>query len=364
MSLDRRYIKKIGDYKHHYDIDRLTYPFNMNSAAKSTSERHDTSNFQPVWWYFLLSPAFVIYGYIMRQWFDLFWAYIFVAYGVIPMLDQVLPEDWKNPTIKQIVELENDQRYRLVLYIIVSLDFFIFFSEMGTIKSFTVFNVLPRLFVMANVYTTGMLVSHELMHKENKLDRALATIILIKNCYLHFALEHTQGHHKNVATPLDPASAPKGMTLYEFVPRSIKGGFLSAYRMDPRFVTLCCVASLAFLLVIYKIFGWRVLLVHMFAALGSIMLLELTNYIEHYGLQRKQLPDGTYERVTIRHSWNAAHCISNYFMIKLQRHSDHHENSLKPYQTLCTYNDSPQLPHGYLVCFLIAQSPKVSQYLI
>ena len=102
----------------------------------------------------------------------------------------------------------------------------------------------------------------------------------------------------------------------------------------------------------------------MFAALGSIMLLELTNYIEHYGLQRKQLPDGTYERVTIRHSWNAAHCISNYFMIKLQRHSDHHENSLKPYQTLCTYNDSPQLPHGYLVCFLIAQSPKVSQYLI
>lgn len=72
------------------------------------------------------------------------------------------------------------------------------------------------------------------------------------------------------------------------------------------------------------------------------------------------LPDGTYEKVTVRHSWNAAHVISNYYTLKLQRHSDHHENSLKSYQTLCTYEDSPQLPHGYLVCFLMANFPKVN----
>jgi alkane 1-monooxygenase len=123
---------------------------------------------------------------------------------------------------------------------------------------------------------------------------------------------------------LDPASAPKGMTVYEFIPKSVKGGFLSAYKINPRFVVLSCIASFSFLLVLFKLFGWKVLLMHMAAAAGSICLLESTNYIEHYGLQRKQLPDGTYERVNIRHSWNAAHFISNLFLLKLQRHSDHH----------------------------------------
>jgi alkane 1-monooxygenase len=233
----------------------------------------DTKNFVPVWWYYLLTPAFLTYGYVMRQYFDLFWAFIFVSYGIIPMLDQVLPMDWKNPTLKQITELESDPRYRIVVYLTVTLDIIMFFSEMGTISSFTIFNVIPRLFVLANVYTTGMLVSHELMHKESSFDRAFATIILIKNCYLHFTVEHTLGHHKNVSTPFDPATAPKGMTFYEFIPRSVKGGFLSAYRINPRFVILSVISSIVFQLVIYKMLGWKVLLVHLTAALGSIILL-------------------------------------------------------------------------------------------
>lgn len=241
----------------------------------------------------------------------------------------------------------------------VAIDIFVFFTEIGTITSFTIFNIVPRLFVLGNVYSAGMLVSHELMHKENWLDKAIATVLLVKNCYLHFTVEHTLGHHKNVATPLDPATAPKGITLHQFIPKSIKGGFLSAYKLNPQFTILSAVASLLFLVCIFKFFGWQVLLVHLLAAFGSIQILETTNYIEHYGLQRKQRPDGTYEKVTIRHSWNAAHRISNFFMIKLQRHSDHHENSLKSYQTLCTYEDSPQLPHGYMVCILLAQFPKV-----
>lgn len=98
---------------------------------------------------------------------------------------------------------------------------------------------------------------------------------------------------------------------------------------------------------------------HLLVAMGSIFYLEITNYIEHYGLRRKKLPDGNYEKVTIRHSWNASHRMSNYLLFKLQRHSDHHENSLKSYQTLCAYEDSPQLPHGYLVCFNLAVFPKV-----
>ena len=91
----------------------------------------------------------------------------------------------------------------------------------------------------------------------------------------------------------------------------------------------------------------------------SVIILESINYIEHYGLSRKEISPGVYEPVDITHSWNAPHRISNYLLFKLQRHSDHHENSLKPYQTLCSYEKSPQLPQGYAFCILLAFYPKL-----
>jgi alkane 1-monooxygenase len=110
---------------------------------------------------------------------------------------------------------------------------------------------------------------------------------------------------------------------------------------------------------IFQYYGLKCLIYFLIMAFGGIFILELINYIEHYGLRRKRLDDGSYEKVNIRHSWNAPHRISNYLFFKLQRHSDHHENSYKPYQILCSYEDSPQLPHGYLVCLIIACSPSV-----
>lgn len=96
----------------------------------------------------------------------------------------------------------------------------------------------------------------------------------------------------------------------------------------------------------------------MIEAFGSIFYLEAINYIEHYGLLRKKQDNGHYEKVTIKHSWNAAHRFSNYLLFKLQRHSDHHENSYKPYQILVTMKESPQLPHGYTVMILMSFVPK------
>jgi alkane 1-monooxygenase len=100
------------------------------------------------------------------------------------------------------------------------------------------------------------------------------------------------------------------------------------------------------------------MLTQLIIGVTSVLYLEAINYIEHYGLERKQLPDGSFENVNIRHSWNAPHRFSNYILFKLQRHSDHHENALKPYQTLCSYDDSPLLPSGYAACLLLAFFPK------
>lgn len=179
---------------------------------------------------------------------------------------------------------------------------------------------------------------------------------------MHFTIEHLQGHHKRVATPEDPASAPKGMTLYEFIPKTIVGSLKSSYELNGPMTILSLAGSVLFFYWIYWRQGWFTTMVALAGGLGGVIVLETINYIEHYGLRRKRNADGTYEKVTIRHSWNAPHRFTNYMFYKLQRHSDHHENSLKPYQTLCSYKDSPQLPHGYIGCIIIAPFPKVEYH--
>jgi len=130
------------------------------------------------------------YGYFMRQRLGRYWAYIFLTYGVIPMLDQILAQDWKNPTLKEIIELENDYHYRMVLYIMVSLDIFIFVVEVGNFGSFTLFNFLPLLFVLADGYSKEILLSHELAHKENWFNHTVGSILLTKNCYFYYTIDH------------------------------------------------------------------------------------------------------------------------------------------------------------------------------
>lgn len=124
---------------------------------------------------------------------------------------------------------------------------------------------------------------------------------------------------------------------------------------------LSCVASFVFCAVILRIYGSQAFLFYIIQVLGAVFYLEVINFIEHYGLYRKKLANGQYEKVTIRHSWNAPHRLSNYIFFKLQRHSDHHENAMKPYQTLLTINESPQLPHGYIVMTVMALIPSVFQ---
>ena len=112
-------------------------------------------------------------------------------------------------------------------------------------------------------------------------------------------------------------------------------------------------------MLIYWIFGLQSTIIHLIIAFGAIFYLEAINYIEHYGLERKKLANGEFEKVTIMHSWNAPHRFTNYLFFKLQRHSDHHENSMKPYQTLTSLDKSPFLPHGYTLMIFMSFFPKV-----
>ena len=146
------------------------------------------------------------------------------------------------------------------------------------------------------------------------------------------SLTNIFGHHRKVATEEDPASAEKGITVYRFFLRSYFGAYRSVYRMEKESGKPLCknlmiwsmVANLVFCTLIYMFYDAKTLVFFVAQVLGAVFFLEVINYIEHYGLRRKKLSDGSYEKVTIKHSWNSPHRFSNYLFFKLQRHSDHH----------------------------------------
>lgn len=214
-------------------------------------------------------------------------------------------------------------------------------------------------------------VSHELLHRRGKLERCLAELSLTSVSYAHFAVEHVLGHHRRVATPEDPASAALGARVYPFVVRSVFGGLASAWQLEGARVRrlgrrwlglsdrrlrypLGLVAAYG---VAFALSGWLGMLLMAGQSMVAIFLLEVINYIEHYGLRRQQIAPGKYERVWPHHSWNASERLSNWFLFNLQRHSDHHFAAARPYWQLRHHEEAPQLPFGYAAAIPIALLP-------
>jgi alkane 1-monooxygenase len=216
----------------------------------------------------------------------------------------------------------------------------------------------------------GITVAHELVHRPSRLDRALGGVLLALVCYLHWAIEHVAGHHRRVATPEDPATARWGESLPAFMVRSVGMGFVSAWRIEAarnarrglrspmrNRVLWCVLASGAAAAALGVGFGPRAVWFFVAQSAVAVGFLETVNYIEHYGLQRRLVAPGVYERVTPLHSWNAAHRLTNALLFNLQRHSDHHVWPARPYYTLRHHADSPQLPMGYAGMALLAMVP-------
>jgi alkane 1-monooxygenase len=219
--------------------------------------------------------------------------------------------------------------------------------------------------------TFGINVGHELGHRVNKAEQTLAKALLLTSLYMHFFTEHNKGHHKRVATPEDPSSARYGEPVYTFYFRTIIFSYLSAWHIAGDEVKKKGKAvlslhnemiqfhliQLAFLGIIYFFFGGWVTLYFIAAALMGILLLETVNYIEHYGLQRRALGDGKYERAMPEHSWNSDHVLGRVFLFELSRHSDHHYMASRKYQVLRHHEDAPQMPTGYPGMMLLSLFP-------
>lgn len=203
----------------------------------------------------------------------------------------------------------------------------------------------------------GITIAHELIHRRSRLERAIGELLLVFVCYGHFAVEHVFGHHLNVATPRDPVSAPRGVSLYRYYPRAVLGSFASAWRLRPGRVLRTTLASVA---VAAALGGWggpRALAFFLLQSLIAFSLLEGIDYVEHYGLRRREISPGRYEPVGPNHSWDSQGFLTDSILINLQRHSDHHLHPLKAFPMLEPQPRAPQLPYSYPLMILVALVP-------
>ncbi|NNE53679.1 MAG: alkane 1-monooxygenase [Sulfitobacter sp.] len=267
--------------------------------------------------------------------------------------------------------------YRLITLIWVPAQVITLFGLLWYVPQAEHLSTLERIFLFFGVGvvtgTVGINYSHELMHQRSKLERWLADILLACVMYSHFRSEHLLVHHRYVATPRDPVTAHYNEGFHRYYPRVLRQSLASAFRAEKQMLArrnlkwthgsnpffrywtlqgICLVLALI-------LGGPSGVMLFLIQAGVAIWQLELVNYIEHYGLTRKHLGDGKYEHVQPRHSWNASHRASNWLLINLQRHSDHHYKPDRRFPVLQTYGaeEAPQLPYGYPVMTMAAMMP-------
>jgi len=299
-----------------------------------------------------------------------------LVFGVIPVLDYLAGLDRTNPPDDMIETLEKDKYYRWITYLYLPIQYaaLVWACWMWSYGELTLVADIGLALTVGTVAGIGINTAHELGHKKEKHERWLAKIALAQSFYGHFYIEHNRGHHVRVATPDDPASSRVGESVYAFLPRTVVGSLKSAWRLEqPRFrrreeshwnirndVINAWLMSAALWGALVAVFGLGVLPYLAIQAAMGIALLEVVNYLEHYGMLRQRTgPDGTgrWERVCASHSWNSNNIATNVLLYHLQRHSDHHANPTRRYQTLRDFEESPVLPTGYAGMIVLACFP-------
>jgi alkane 1-monooxygenase len=328
------------------------------------------------WFVSLLVPAVLGCGplfYALTGSVASLWIPAAVVYGVVPLLDVLLGEDRNNPPEEVVPLLEADAYYRWATYALVPVLWLAFVANAYFVGT----QALPWFGVLAMALNTGILcgfainLGHELGHKKSKLERNLATAVLSMGAYGHFAIEHNRGHHRHVATPEDCASSRMGETLYRFALRELPGGFRRAWQLEAgrlerhekrvwsfeNEIVRAGLITAGVSVALVVAFG-PIMIAYLLATyfIGAFHL-TLANYIEHYGLLRQKRSNGLYERCQPHHSWNSNHTCSNWALYHLQRHSDHHANPGRRYQSLRHFDGVPTLPNGYFGMFLVALVP-------
>ena len=306
------------------------------------------------------------------------WTFLLIPfYGwvLMPLLDTLAGKDLRNPD----PDTPDSELFwfRLLTWIWFPVQFCLVYGTLWHVTRVADYALWETLGIMFGIGVTtgvvGIVYSHELMHKPGALERNLGDLLLALVLYSHFRTEHLLVHHPHVGTPRDTVTARYNEGFHRAFARILATGFGSAWRAEKAKlarkgltpwhrsnpVWKYLVLQSMFLALAFAIGGWAGLGLFVFQAFIAVWQLELTNYVEHYGLTRKHLGDGKYEPVKAHHSWDSAHKVSGLLLINLQRHADHHLHPMRRFPLLQIYDESeaPQLPSGYPPMTALAMVP-------
>lgn len=292
----------------------------------------------------------------------------------MPLFDLILGRDLRNPD----PDTPDTELFwfRLLTWIWFPIEFVVVFASIRYLST-SGMGALEQLAVMFGIGVTtgtvGIVYAHELFHKQSRAERWLGDLLMAMVLYSHFRTEHLLVHHPWVGTPRDTVTARYNESFLSFFPRVLWQGPGSAWRAERALLARAgrsawstrnpfwryAALQLAALAFAFWAGGLAGIGLFVFQAIVAVWQLELTNYVEHYGLTRRHLGDGRYEPVRAHHSWDSTHRVSNLLLLNLQRHSDHHLNPMRRYPLLQAFDEgkAPQLPTGYPPMTAMAMIP-------
>ncbi len=295
------------------------------------------------------------------------------TFVLVPLLDLAVGEDRTNTTPDEDRAMDGERYYRVLTWLFVPVYWAVLVSVLRAAAAggWSPLETAGNVFSLGVLGGIGIVVAHEMGHKPGRFEKLLAKALLHPVFYGHFTREHNLGHHRLVATPEDPSSARLGESFFRFYPRAVGGVFRKAMELEAERlrrdgrgawsvrneIYRAVLVPAALLGGAFSLWGGRAAAALGASAVIAFSLLEVVNYLEHYGLERRRLENGKYERVTPLHSWNSNHLVTNCFLFHLQRHSDHHTWPARRYQVLRDVPEAPQLPTGYAGMILLALAP-------
>ncbi|NAS11002.1 alkane 1-monooxygenase [Poritiphilus flavus] len=313
---------------------------------------------------------------LIGLYFKGYWTYFTPVYAfvLIPIMELLLPQDSSNHEGEVRERKKVNPFFDWMLYANVPVVFGILLYTLLDISTnyHTTSEIIGLVFSVGIVLgANGINVGHELGHRSRAYERFLGKLLLLPSFYMHFYIEHNFGHHVHAATPEDPATAKINQTVYSFWFTSVIRQYFNAWKIQSKLLRQeengfwslkndmlwYTLFQALYLLTIFLMFGQFAVLIALAAGVVGFLLLETVNYIEHYGLLRKKLPSGRYERVREVHSWNSNHIMGRIILYELTRHSDHHYKSSKKYQILDYHDVSPQMPFGYPTSMVLSFLP-------
>ena len=348
----------------------------LEAAAWKDGKRH-------AWLLGLLIPSLPLIGWSLVACTGLplfWWSGPIFYFLIITPLEMLIGVDRNNPPDGAVERLENDRYYRFCTYLYLPLQYASLIGSAYVVArgGLSAPDVLGLALTAGLSSGVGINAAHELGHKKPAVERWLAKIALAPTAYGHFFVEHNRGHHVRVATPEDPASSRLGESFWAFLPRTVIGSVRSAWNLERERLARSGLSPwtlrndvLNAWLMSVVLFGGLILWLGpvivpflLIQAAYGFMLLEVVNYLEHYGLVRQKQADGRYERCQPQHSWNSNHVVTNLLLYHLQRHSDHHANPTRRYQALRHFEQSPQLPSGYASMVALAYVPPLWRWVM